>query len=294
MIESTTEQRLQRLEARNLLLEKRLRGLHAAVVSVGLVAVTSLLLGDAIGEATDPVAAGWGLEAAESAQPPVAAVIRTRRLEIVGEDDKKYVAAAGVTAEGNGFFETRVDAGWPSARLGSETDGRGMVAVFDKSGHPLFRASAGEGSGGDVVVGDGAGRSALRLTTGPTGDAALRMLNGSGYEVVALATDQRHAPTLRLSSVSGRPLAVLGAADNGHGHLQILNDKGFRTFEVVGDDSGNGHLAVNNSEGLTLMMWPQVEPVEDRGDLPPAPPHLAGETGTAPGGGDVPTGGPLN
>lgn len=293
MIETTTEERLQRLEARNVLLEKRLRGLQAAVVSVGLVAVTSLLLGDAIGEATDPVAAGWGLEAAESAQPPVAAVIRTRRLEIVGEDDKKFVAAAGVTAEGNGFFETRVDAGWASTRLGSEADGRGLVAVFDKSGHPLFRASAGEGSGGDVIVGDGTGKSALRLTTGPTGDAALRMLNGAGYEVAALATDRNHSPALRLSSAGGRPLAVLGAADNGHGHLQLVNDKGFRTFEAFADESGNGRMVINNAEGLTLMVWPQVEPVEDRGDLPPAPPHLVGERGTAPGAA-APTGDPAN
>ncbi len=287
MIEATTEERLQRLEARNLLLEKRLRGLHAAVVSVGLVAVTSLLFGDAIGESTDPLTAGWGLEAAESAQPPVAALIRTRRLEIVGEEDKKFVAAAGTTAEGHGFFETWTGEGWRSSRLGSEEDGRGLVAVFDRTGHPLVRGSAGQGAGGEVVVGSGTGRSAVNLKTGPTGAGALHMLNGGGFEVVALATDARQSPVFRLSNAEGRPLAVLGSADNSEAELELYNTKGFRTFEVAGDDSGNGRMAINNADGLTLMMWPQVEPVEDLGDLPPAPEHLKGVSADKPSGGSA-------
>lgn len=272
------ERRIERLETENLTLRRRLRGLQGATFGSVLMAATALLLGDAVGEPPPSGALpGWGFHTDESAQPPVAEVVRARRFEVVGADDRKFVAALGSTPTGDGFLETRTGEGWRNTFVGRGEEGRALIAGYESEGALSFRLVS-RPVGAELFLGGTPGRPAVRLESNERGEGSWALFNGGGFEIASVKASTTGAAQLRTFDEAGHPLVTLGEGKTGQGEVQVANDLGYTILDLGSDASKNGRFQVGSNEGLVLLKLPEPPrpvAVNDGPPLPPASPPAA-------------------
>ncbi|HYB99108.1 MAG TPA: hypothetical protein VEC57_08210 [Candidatus Limnocylindrales bacterium] len=269
----TTEERLSRLEHDCRRLRRKVTAMQSALGAVGIVALSALLLGEAVGQPQAPPV-DWDAAGTESVLPPVAEVIRAHRFEVVGKDERKYIAAMGTTPEGHGFVETWTGSDKRTVRLGGSADGAAQLTLSDATGQQFLHLGRSQHGGGELTIFGKTQHRIAHLVSDERGDLSLRLGNHAGYDFLAIDTDAASSPQVSVYDGGGHRMLALSKSDRSAAQLELFNEIGARTLNAAVDERRAMQLQAGDAEGLVIATWPPVPPVEDRGDLPPVPPHL--------------------
>lgn len=186
---------------------------------------------------------------------PVTDVLRTRRLEIVGEGDKVVLLAHA--AETGGQLDAWSKGGVNTVRLASNDDGGdiavwsakgkpvaglfatatgGRMEVGDTEGKPLATVTRGEEGGAMILSGAGETASSMRAEAGAAG-AVISMRRADG-EIGLLAGVAQGASVLTLKNAEGKEILYAGGATDQSGVLRLGDAAGNECAALVAGDGG--------------------------------------------------------
>lgn len=208
------------------------------------------------------LAAGTLLAAVQDS--PVVDVIRTRRLEVVGEENKvMLLATAGETG---GQLDVWSKAGANTVRLASAADGGdlslwnvqgkpvgglfatplgGRIEIGDADGTPLATFARGADGGAMVLHGAGEKAASLRAEAGAAG-AVISMTRSDG-EVGMLAGVAQGAAVLSMRNSAGKEILYGGAAADQTGVLRLADAAGNETATML--STAGGALTLKDGAG---------------------------------------------
>jgi len=200
--------------------------------------------------------AGTALLAAAMQDSPIVDVIRTRRIEVVGADDKVMLLAhAGETG---GQLDVWSKTGSNTVRLGSTADGGdlalwnaagkpvaglfatgigGRIEIGDADGTPLATFARGADGGAMVLHGAGQQASSLRAEAGNAG-AVISMTRPDG-EVGMLTGVAQGAAVLSMRNATGKEVLYAGAAADQSGFMRLADAEGDETASLVSTTGGS-------------------------------------------------------
>lgn len=199
---------------------------------------------------------GTALLAAAMQDSPIVEVIRTRRIEVVGADDKVMLLAhAGETG---GQLDVWSKTGSNTVRLGSTADGGdlalwnaagkpvaglfatgigGRIEIGDADGTPLATFARGADGGAMVLHGAGQQASSLRAEAGNAG-AVISMTRPDG-EVGMLTGVAQGAAVLSMRNAAGKEVLYAGAAADQSGFMRLADAEGDETVSLVSTTGGS-------------------------------------------------------
>ncbi len=210
---------------------------------------------------------GAGTLLAAVQDSPVVDVIRTRRLEVLGADNKVMVLAhAGETG---GQVDVWARGGANTVRLASAADGGdltlwnndgktiagmfatglgGRIEIGDAEGTPLATFARGADGGAMVLHGAGADAATLRAEAGAAG--AVLSMSRAGGEIGMLAGVAQGAAVLSMRNTSGKEVLYGGAAADQSGVLRLADADGDESASLV--TSSGGALALKDGSGAMV------------------------------------------
>ena len=209
------------------------------------------------------VATAGGLAAATQVAR-IEDVIRVRRLEVVGAEDKVVLLAQA--AESGGQLDVWSKGGTNILRLSSAADG-GDVAVWSNAGKPVAGLFA-TPIGGRIEIGDADGSTLASVMRGEEGGAMF--LNGAGGKGSSLRAEAgaagavlsmrradggigmmagiaQGAAVLSMQNQSGKEILFAGGADDQTGTLRVADSAGNECAALMA--SNGGHLTVKDGAG---------------------------------------------
>ncbi len=186
---------------------------------------------------------------------PVVDVIRTKRLEIVGEGDKVVLLAHA--AETGGQLDVWAKGGANTVRLASNDEGGdiavwsaqgkpvgglfatalgGRIEIGDADGKPLATVTRGEEGGAMILSGAGESASSMRAEAGAAG-AVISMRRADG-EVGLIAGVAQGASVLSMKNTDGKEILYAGGATDQTGMIRIADAAGNESASLVAGDGG--------------------------------------------------------
>ena len=209
------------------------------------------------------VATAGGLTAATQVAR-IEDVIRVRRLEVVGAEDKVVLLAQA--AESGGQLDVWSKGGTNTVRLSSAADG-GDVAVWNNAGNAVAGLFA-TPIGGRIEIGDADGSTLATVMRGEEGGAMF--LNGAGGKGSSLRAEAgaagavlsmrradggigmmagiaQGAAVLSMQNQSGKEILFAGGADDQTGTLRVADAAGNECAALMA--SNGGHLMVKDGAG---------------------------------------------
>ncbi|MDZ4755321.1 MAG: hypothetical protein SGJ11_12615 [Phycisphaerae bacterium] len=209
---------------------------------------------------------GMGLLFAAVA-PESFAVVRTKRLEIVDEQDR-VVGLFAANAKG-GQLDLWSTGGMNSARLSSSAHG-GDLSIWNLEGRPALGAFASDGGGryevydvggrmnGRLAASRGGGSFVLQNTIGKPGvllnaearGGGIAACDALGRPLVELSVTDRGGLAL-IADNNGRMVGALRTTERG-GALELVDAAGVPAF-AAGADIGGGSFTVTGADGRPTM-----------------------------------------
>ena len=170
-------------------------------------------------------------------------VVRTKRLEIVGEGEKVVMLAQAT--DSGGQVDVWSKAGTNVVRLGASADG-GDVAVWNAAGKPVGGLFA-TAIGGRIEIGDAEGTTLATLMRGEEGGAMF--LNGSGAQASSLRAEAGAAGSVISMRRADGSVGMLAGIAQGAGVLSMQNDAGKEIFFAGSADDRTGTVRIADAQG---------------------------------------------
>jgi hypothetical protein len=198
---------------------------------------------------------GAGALLAAQQVSPVVDVVRTKRLEIVGEGDKVVLLAHA--AETGGQMDVWSKGGANTVRIASNDQGGdvavwnaggkpvgglfatelgGRIEVGDSDGKPLATVARGEEGGALILSGAGDAARSMRAEAGAAG-AVISMRRADG-EIGLIAGVAQGASVLSMKNSNGKEILYAGGATDQTGVVRIADAAGNENAALVAGDGG--------------------------------------------------------
>jgi hypothetical protein len=176
-----------------------------------------------------------------AAAPESFAVVRTKRLEIV--DDQNRVLALLAAGPDGGQLDLWASTGMNAARVGATKAG-GDLSIWNVQGKPALGAFVAD-AGGIVETYDNNGRMQTRVSSA-RGGGQLILQNSFGKPgVLAMAEDRGGG--IAACDPAGRPLVELSVTDSGG--LALVANRAGRTVGALRTNERGGALEIADSNG---------------------------------------------